>query len=73
MGQCLRLDHGAQLESLYCGVLPQDGLRVGSAVAAGQIIGRVGNDVLAESAQECHLHLEMTDEGLAVDPLSILK
>lgn len=73
MGQCLRIDHGAQLESLYCGVLPQDGIKVGTKVAAGQTIGRVGDDVLAESAQACHLHLEMTDEGVAVDPLSILK
>ena len=73
MGQCLRIDHGAQLESLYCGVLPQDGLKVGAAVTAGQTIGRAGNSVLAESAQECHVHLEMTDEGIAVDPLSILK
>ena len=73
MGQCLRIDHGAQLESLYCGILPQEGLKVGATVAAGQTIGRAGNDVLAESAQECHLHLEMTDEGIAVDPLSILK
>ena len=73
MGQCLRIDHGAQLESLYCGILPQDGIREGSKVAAGQVIGRVGNDVLAESAQECHLHLEMTDEGLSVDPMSVLK
>ncbi|MBQ6711717.1 MAG: peptidoglycan DD-metalloendopeptidase family protein [Clostridia bacterium] len=73
MGQCLRIDHGAQLESLYCGVLPQDGIKVGTKVATGQTIGRVGDDVLAESAQECHLHLEMTEEGVAVDPLSILK
>ena len=73
MGQCLRIDHGAQLESLYCGVLPQDGLKVGTAVTAGQTIGRAGNNVLAESAQECHVHLEMTDAGIAVDPLSILK
>ncbi len=73
MGQCLRIDHGAQLESLYCGILPQDGLKVGAKVSAGQTIGRAGNDVLAESAQECHLHLEMTDEGVPVDPMRILK
>lgn len=73
MGQCLRIDHGAQLESLYCGILPQEGLKVGAAVSAGQTVGRAGNDVLAESAQECHLHLEMTEDGVTVDPLSILK
>lgn len=73
MGQCIRLDHGAQLESLYCGVIVQDGLKVGTTVSAGQTIGRVGNSVLAESAQECHVHLEMTEDGVPVDPMSILK
>lgn len=73
MGQCIRLDHGAELESLYCGVIVQDGLKVGTTVSAGQTIGRAGNSVLAESAQECHVHLEMTEEGVPVDPMSILK
>ena len=73
MGQCLRIDHGAQLESLYCGVLPQDGLKVGSTVVAGQTIGRACNDILAESAQECHVHLAMIEGGVVADPMVILK
>ena len=72
-GHCIRIDHGARLESLYCGVIALDNLKVGMSVSAGQIIGRAGNSVLAESAQECHLHLEMTEEGATVDPMSILK
>jgi len=73
MGQCIRIDHGAQLESLYCGVVPQDHLKVGTVVSAGETIGRAAHNVLAESAQECHVHLEMTDEGIPVDPMAILK
>lgn len=73
MGQCIRIDHGAQLESLYCGVIPHDHLKVGTTVSAGETIGRAAHNVLAESAQECHVHLEMTDEGLPVDPMTILK
>lgn len=73
MGQCIRIDHGGQLESLYCGVIVQDGLKEGTKLSAGQTLGRVGNNVLAESSQECHLHLEMIEEGCAVDPMSILK
>lgn len=73
MGSCIRIDHGAQLESLYCGVLPQDQLKVGTAVAAGQIIGSTGAVMLAESAQPCHLHLEMYDAGYRVDPMTVLK
>ena len=72
-GHCIRIDHGAQLESLYCGVIALDNLKVGTSVSAGQTIGRAGNSVLAESAQECHVHLEMTESGAAVDPMSILK
>ena len=72
-GQCIRIDHGARLESLYCGVIALDNLKVGNTVAAGQTIGRAGNSVLAESAQECHVHLEMWEEGIHVDPMCILK
>ena len=72
-GHCIRIDHGAELESLYCGVIALDNLKVGTSVSAGQTIGRAGNSVLAESAQECHVHLEMTEDGTAVDPMSILK
>jgi len=73
MGRCIRLDHGSGLESLYCGVIPHDGLQVGKPVAVGQKIGRAANDTLAESAQECHLHLEMTEEGIPLDPMTVLK
>ena len=72
-GHCIRIDHGAELESLYCGVIALDHLKVGTTVSAGQTIGRAGNSVLSESAQECHVHLEMTEEGVSVDPMSILK
>lgn len=72
-GHCIRIDHGAQLESLYCGVIALDNLKVGGTVSAGQTIGRAGNSVLSESSQKCHVHLEMTEDGVAVDPMSILK
>lgn len=73
MGTCVRIDHGAGLESLYCGVVAADGLKVGNTVTAGQTIGRSDRSNLAESAQETHLHLEMTEDGLYVDPMTILK
>ena len=72
-GHCIRMDHGAELESLYCGVIALDQLKVGASVSAGQTIGRAANNVLSESAQECHVHLEMMENGVAVDPMDILK
>ena len=73
MGTSIRIDHGAGLESRYCGLVVADGLQVGSTVTAGQTIGRANGSNLAESAQETHLHLEMTEDGLYVDPMTILK
>ena len=73
MGTSIRIDHGAGLESRYCGLVVADGLQVGSTVTAGQTIGRANDSNLAESAQETHLHLEMTEDGLYVDPMTILK
>ena len=73
MGASIRVDHGAGVESRYCGVVVADGLKVGSSVTAGQTIGRADRSNLAESAQETHLHLEMTEDGLYVDPMTILK
>lgn len=72
-GTCIRIDHGAGLESLYCGLVATDGLKEGHTVTAGQTIGRVDGSNLSESAQETHLHLEMTEDGLYVDPMTVLK
>lgn len=72
-GHCILVDHGAGLQSRYCGLSVQDGLRTGQQVNAGQTIGRAAKCNLSESAQDCHLHLEMTDQGVLVDPMSILK
>ncbi len=72
-GACVVIDHGAGLESRYCGLLADDSLKVGAKVTAGQTLGRADNSNLSESAQDCHLHLEMTEDGLFVDPMTILK
>ncbi len=73
LGSCVRVDHGAGLESRYCGLVADDTLKVGAKVTAGQTLGRADGSNLSESAQECHLHLEMTEDGLFVDPMTILK
>ena len=42
---------------------------VGAAVKAGDVIGTVGESAMIEVAEEPHLHLEMTVNGLQVDPM----
>jgi murein DD-endopeptidase MepM/ murein hydrolase activator NlpD len=45
---------------------------VGAPVKAGDTIGTVGESAMVEVMEEPHLHLEMTVNGLAVDPTEYL-
>ena len=44
----------------------------GAKVVAGQRLGKVGSTALIESAEEAHLHFEMTYNGEIVDPLAYI-
>ena len=49
-----------------------EGIREGATVIAGQVIGAVGDTAMIESADEPHLHCEMTVKGESVDPLDYI-
>ena len=51
--------------------LPEQ-IAVGVSVKAGDVIGNVGETASVEVADEAHLHLEMTEKGLQVDPTKYL-
>lgn len=48
-------------------------LTAGSAVKEGDKIGVVSGEALAEIAQGAHLHLELTKDGVKVDPAQYMK
>ena len=68
-GWIITLDHGVGVLSRYCGVTPS--VRQGDEVEVGQIIGKL-SAIPCESAQTPHLHLEMSVDGQAVDPVTAL-
>ncbi len=70
MGTMVVIDHGEGLESLYANLAEQPSVKVGDVITTGTVIGAVGNTALAESASAAHLHFEMKQDGLAVDPVS---
>lgn len=72
-GNCLILDHGAGIRSLYCGLASSDTVKAGTKVSAGQTLGRAGNAIPAESEEPCHIHLELLEGDLRADPMSRLK
>ena len=73
MGATVTIDHGEGVTAQYAGMAMLSGLREGDPVEAGQTIGFGGNTVLDESDLEPHLHLRVTRNGAAVDPLSLLR
>lgn len=74
MGECLSIDHGNGVVSVYKNLSATlaEGIAKDVKVQAGQKLGTVGNTALIESAEEPHLHFEMTYQGESVDPLTYI-
>ena len=74
MGECLTVDHGNGVISIYKNLSKDlaSGIEQGAKVTAGQVLGTVGDTAMIESAEEPHLHFEMTYNGKSVDPLSYI-
>ena len=47
-------------------------VEAGDEVSPGSVIGSVGQTALAEGDREAHLHLEMSQDGVEVDPAQYL-
>lgn len=74
MGRCVAVKHGGECYTIYKNLAAEqpEGIVVGTAVKAGDVIGTVGESAMVEIAEEPHLHLEMTVNGLQVDPTEYL-
>ena len=72
MGTCVVVDHGDGLTSTYCNLSAKPTVSEGDTVSTGTVLGVVGETAIAESAMEPPLHLEITKEGAALDPVSLL-
>jgi murein DD-endopeptidase MepM/ murein hydrolase activator NlpD len=66
-GLTVVVDHGRGLETRYAHLSSTD-VRVGDAIAAGQVIARSGNSGRTTGA---HLHFEVRADGRAVDPRTL--
>ena len=71
LGHSVSVLHAGNLTTVYRNLVAEeiDGITVGATVAAGQVIGHVGDTAMTECCDEPHLHLEMTLSGVSVDPL----
>ena len=70
-GTTVVISHDGGYETTYK-LLGEVSLKVGDKVAEGDTIGAVSGDALAEMAQGAHLHLELSKDGVLVDPTSYM-
>lgn len=73
MGTTVVLNHQDGCQTVYANLQKGADVEAGEAVAAGQIIGAVGDTAAAESAQGPHLHFSVNRNGESVDPAEFLK
>lgn len=72
MGTTVVIDHGNGLSAAYCNLAGQPTVESGDTVETGTIIGTVGDTAIAESGMPAHLHLEVSLNGILVDPSEYL-
>ena len=72
LGISVSIDHGDGVTAVYACLSASSALRPGDPVDAGQTVGFIGNSMLEEAKMAPHLHLCVTRNGTAVDPLSML-
>ncbi|HBL41540.1 MAG TPA: hypothetical protein DDY98_08305 [Ruminococcaceae bacterium] len=70
-GTVVEIDHENGMTVKYCGFTKSSVLPKGTVVKKGETIGKLG-EIPVESAEEPHLHIEITVDGKIVDPLAAM-
>jgi len=71
LGTVVEVDHG-DFTARYCGLNEKTFVKAGEKVTQGQSLGTVG-EITMEIAEESHIHLEIIQDGSAVNPDNVLK
>ncbi len=74
MGKSVTVTHAGGAVTVYSNLDHElnEGIDVGTRIAAGQVIGCIGESAMIEIGEEPHLHFEVFVDGEGVDPLDYL-
>ena len=72
LGATVEILHDSGYTTVYSNLAESPSVHVGQAVAAGEVIGAVGDTALLEVGQASHLHFAVSDANGSVDPLDYL-
>lgn len=70
-GLVIEIDHGNTMTAKYCGFKSGTTVKKGDTVKKGGTLGQLGT-IPIEQADAPHLHLEITVNGVIVDPLAAM-
>ncbi|MBQ4100983.1 MAG: M23 family metallopeptidase [Oscillospiraceae bacterium] len=71
-GTTIQLTHPNGIVSVYSSLSDTVSVKVNDVVEIGDILGSVDNSALCESALDTHLHFEMMQNGVWLDPLETM-
>ena len=72
MGTTITIKHNDTLTTVYSSLASEPNVKEGDTVTKGQVIGKVSTTAQAESALGNHLHFEVLENGVKVDPAEYL-
>lgn len=71
-GTTVTIDHGNGLVTKYNSLADGENVSVGQSVTQGQVIGHVSSSNRQEQASGAHLHFEVFEKDVAIDPAKYL-
>lgn len=72
-GITIVLDHGNGIKTKYANLSTDSMAKKGDKVKKGTVISGVGNTAIAESNEQPHLHFEVLQNGVSVNPRNFIK
>lgn len=73
LGNAVTVEHAGGIRAVYANLASDVTLKEGDSVEAGTCIGRVGNSMYTENAEQTHLHLEVMRNGSYIDPMLLFE
>ena len=69
-GKCIEIEHTKNLKSVYKNLESKVNVKKGDKVKEGEVIAKVGKSASIESRETAHLHFELWQDNVPINPQS---
>ena len=71
-GKCVEIEHNGNIKSVYKNLHSKVNVKKGQNVKEGQVIAKVGETADVESRDAAHLHFELWQDNVTINPQSYI-